>query len=88
MSKSALASKLGIGRRTIRYWIASGQLDRELDDDVVRCKKLWSAKKKIAYRWIDFLRSTAEDDRLSFCTIRVSPSGGLGRTSPEIRLKL
>ena len=62
MSKSALASKLGIGRRTIRYWIASGQLDRELDDDVVRCKKLWSAKKKIAYRWIDFLRSTAEDD--------------------------
>ena len=29
---------------------------------MVRCKKLWSAKKKIAYRWIDFLRSTAEDD--------------------------
>ena len=32
VSKSALASKLGIGRRTIHRWIASG----ELDDEVVR----------------------------------------------------
>lgn len=39
MSKSELASKLGIGRRTIHRWMASGELDRELDDDRVRYKR-------------------------------------------------
>jgi hypothetical protein len=34
-SKTELATKLGIGRRTIHYWIATGQLDRELDGETV-----------------------------------------------------
>lgn len=33
--KSDLARKLGISRRTIYHWIATGQLDRELDDETV-----------------------------------------------------
>lgn len=36
MPKSDLAKKLGISRRTIYHWIATGQLDRELDDETVR----------------------------------------------------
>jgi len=34
-SKSELAEKLGISRRTIYHWMATGQLDRELDDETV-----------------------------------------------------
>lgn len=39
-SKSALAQKLGISRRTIYHWIDSGQLDRDLDAEAVhyRCR--------------------------------------------------
>lgn len=47
MSKRALASKLGIGRRTIHRWIASGELDRELDDDAVRYKKRPALTRKL-----------------------------------------
>jgi transposase len=35
-SKTALAQKLGIHRRTIYHWIATGQLDRDLDVERVR----------------------------------------------------
>jgi transposase len=35
-SKTALADKLGISRRTIHQWIRTGQLDRDLDDEAVR----------------------------------------------------
>lgn len=34
-SKSAVARKLGISRRTVHNWIASGQLDRDLDVESV-----------------------------------------------------
>ncbi len=33
MSKSALARKLGISRRSVYHWIETGQLDRELDEE-------------------------------------------------------
>lgn len=36
MSRSAIAEQLGISRRTLYYWIDSGQLDRELDEEAVR----------------------------------------------------
>lgn len=36
MSKAAVARELGVSRRTVHRWIASGQLDRELDDEAVR----------------------------------------------------
>ena len=32
VGKAAIARRLGISRRTVYRWIASGQLDRELDD--------------------------------------------------------
>lgn len=34
-SKSAVAKKLGVSRRTVHKWIASGQLDRDLDSQSV-----------------------------------------------------
>ena len=34
--KSRIAERLGISRRTIYYWIGTGQLDRELDEAAVR----------------------------------------------------
>lgn len=39
VSKTALAKKLGVGRRTIYHWIETGQLDRELDEEPVRYKR-------------------------------------------------
>jgi transposase len=36
LSKAEVARELGISRRTVYYWIESGQLDRELDDAAVR----------------------------------------------------
>ena len=35
-SKAEVARRLGVSRRTVHRWIASGQLDRELDDEAVR----------------------------------------------------
>ena len=32
-SKSSLAEKLGVSRRTIYHWVTTGQLDRDLDDE-------------------------------------------------------
>src|SRR5437660_9964822 len=31
LSKTAIAERLGIGRRTVYHWLATGQLQRELD---------------------------------------------------------
>ena len=36
LTKAELAKKLGLHRRTIYHWIETGQLDRELDDKLVR----------------------------------------------------
>jgi transposase len=53
LTKSELAQKLGIHRRTIYHWIATGQLDRELDDERVRYRPRPPVPKKLdAYRGI------------------------------------
>jgi transposase len=36
LSKSAIAKKLGVSRRTVYHWIETGQLDREVDDQPVQ----------------------------------------------------
>ncbi|MFP5307636.1 MAG: IS21 family transposase [Gammaproteobacteria bacterium] len=36
LSKAEVARQIGISRRTVYHWIATGQLDRELDDAPVR----------------------------------------------------
>lgn len=36
LSKAAIARLIGVSRRTVYHWIASGQLDRELDELAVR----------------------------------------------------
>lgn len=38
VGKSELARRFGVSRRTIYYWIKTGQLDRDLDDEPVRYK--------------------------------------------------
>jgi transposase len=47
LKKSELAEKLGIHRRTIYHWIETGQLDRELDDELVRYKPRPPVAKKL-----------------------------------------
>jgi transposase len=47
LSKAELARQLGVSRRTIYHWIASGQLDRKLDDEAVRYRSRPPAMRKI-----------------------------------------
>ncbi len=35
LSKAAVARQVGVGERTVRRWIAAGQLDREVDGEPV-----------------------------------------------------
>lgn len=53
LSKAAVAERLGISRRTVYYWVETGQLDRELDDEPVRYRARPPVARKIdAYRGI------------------------------------
>jgi transposase len=53
LSKRAIAEKLGISRRTVHYWIEAGQLERDLDEEMVRYAPRPPVKRKIdAYRGI------------------------------------
>ena len=47
LTKTALAVKLGLSRRTIHHWIETGQLGRGLDNEAVRYKKRPSTPRKI-----------------------------------------
>jgi transposase len=59
LSKTEVARELGISRRTVYHWIATGQLDRELDQAAVRYKQ-----RPAVARLIDPFRSII-DARLS-----------------------
>lgn len=53
LSKSAIAEKLGVSRRTVHYWIKAGELERDLDEEAVRYRARPPVKRKIdAYRGI------------------------------------
>jgi len=59
LSKAALAHRLGLSRRTVYYWVESGQLDRELDDEPVRYRPRPPVTCKLdAYRGIIETRLT------------------------------
>ena len=52
-SKTAVAEKLGISRRTVYQWIATGQMDRDLDDQVMKYRLRPQVVRKIdGYRGI------------------------------------
>jgi transposase len=46
-SKSAVARRFGVSRRTVHHWIATGQLDRELDEEPVRYRRRPEVERKI-----------------------------------------
>ena len=46
-SKTALAAKLGMSRRTIYHWIETGQLDRDADDEAAQYKARPVVSRKI-----------------------------------------
>lgn len=53
LSKAEVAARLGISRRTVYYWVNSGQLDRELDDEPVRYKPRPAVARKVdAFRGV------------------------------------
>ena len=53
LSKVEVAARLGISRRTVYYWVNSGQLDRELDDEPVRYKPRPAVARKVnAFRGV------------------------------------
>jgi transposase len=57
LSKAEVAARLGISRRTVYYWVNSGQLDRELDDEPVRYKPRPVVVRKVdAFRGIVQMR--------------------------------
>ena len=65
LSKAAVAERLGISRRTVYYWVESGQLDRELDDEPVRYRPRPAVTRKVdPYRGI-VERRLAEFPKLS-----------------------
>lgn len=47
VGKTELARRFGVGRRTIYYWIKTGQLDRDLDDESVRYKARPTVPRKL-----------------------------------------
>lgn len=55
LSKSEVADRLGISRRTVYYWINSGQLDRELDDEPIRYRP-----RPVVSRKVDAFRGVIE----------------------------
>ena len=45
--KAAIARHVGVSRETIYRWIATGQLDRDLDDEAVRSRPRTPAPSKL-----------------------------------------
>jgi transposase len=56
LPKAAIAERLGISRRTVYHWIATGQLDRKLDDEAVR----YGPRQQVACKLDDYRALIAE----------------------------
>lgn len=90
LNKTELAEKLRISRRTVYHWIETGQLDRELDEELVHYKARAPVAKKVdAYRGIIQTR-LEEFPRLSakrlFDEIRAAGyTGGYTRLKEYVR---
>lgn len=56
LAKAVIAERLGISRRTLYHWIATGQLDRDLDDAVVR----YGPRERVACKLDDYRSLIAE----------------------------
>jgi transposase-like protein len=59
-SKSALARKLGVHRDTIHRWIRAGELDRDLDNELVRYGRGGRSRPN----WMRIRRSSTRGSRL------------------------
>ena len=57
--KAVLAAQLGVSRRTIHHWITTGQLDRDLDQEVVYTPRPAVPTKLDAYKPIIHARLEA-----------------------------
>src|SRR5512143_1400740 len=80
LSKAEVARELGVSRRTVYHWIATGQLERELDEAPVRyaarppvVRKIDRVRGVIVARLAEFARLSAV--RL-FEEIRAAGYGG------------
>jgi transposase len=60
MTRTALAEKLGISRRTLYHWVKTGQLDRDLDHEPVHYKARPPVPRKID-RYKSIVHSRLED---------------------------
>jgi transposase len=60
MTRTALAEKLGISRRTLYHWVKTGQLDRDLDHEPVHYKARPPVARKID-RYKSIVHSRLED---------------------------
>jgi transposase len=56
LAKAAIADRLGVSRRTLYHWIATGQLDRKLDDEAVR----YGPRERVACKLDDYRGLIAE----------------------------
>lgn len=50
MNKTAIGRQVGVSRRTFCPWIASGQLDRELDEEAVRYEPTLARNSRLVER--------------------------------------
>ena len=78
MSKAAVARLVGVNRRTVHRWIASGQLDRDVDEERVRCGPRRPRPSKFDfYKEIVRVRLEAYSGSQRGAAVRGDPGGGL-----------
>ena len=78
LSKAEIARELGVARRTIYHWIATGQLERELDDAPVR----YAARPPVARVHLIFFVRT----RMGTFTVAAYPPPHASSYPPRLRL--
>ena len=85
-SKAEVARRLGVSRRTVHRWIASGQLDRELDDEAVRYGPRRQAPSKLdPYKEIIEARLAAYPELSAVRLYREVRSAGYGGGYDQVK---